>query len=198
MKFFSSISFIILSLVVTVLSCANDMETVNKFIDTEIEPDVLFENIEVLYSDSARLQMKMRSPLLKIFTSATEQREEFPEGIHVWIYEKTGELKAEITANWAKHYADTDLWEARSNVVVTDNEGQKLETEQLFWDRKKGEIYSEKYTKLTKDGSYEGAGETFWAKQDNSEYKFSNKSGKAKTVIYVNDDETSTNENIQP
>ena len=189
MKFFFSILLIILSLVVTVLSCANDMDTVNKFIDTEIEPDVLYENIEVLYSDSARLQMKMRTPLIKIFTSATEQREEFPEGIHVWFYEKTGELKAEITANWAKHYVNTDLWEAQSNVVVTDDEGKKLETEQLFFDQKKGEVYSEKYTKMTKDGSYEGAGETFWAKHDFTEYKFSNKSGVGKTVIYVKDDE---------
>jgi len=193
-KNYFHILLITTSLFVTLFSCANDMNTVNKYIDAETEPDMVGENVELLYSDSARLQMKMATPLVKKFDSAKEQREEFPEGIHVWLYEKTGELKAEITANWAKHDVSTDLWEARSNVVVIDAEGKKLETEQLFWDPQKGEVYSNKYTKMTKDGSYEGSGESFWAKQDFTEYKFSNKSGIGKTVIYVKDDENEADE----
>lgn len=199
MKNLIYISLIILSLHVLLSSCVNDMDTINKFIDTEIEPDLLSENVELLYSDSARLMMRMKTPLIKIFSTATEQRKEFPEGIHVWLYEKTGELKAEITANWAKQDELTDLWEARSNVIITNAEGRRLETEQLFWDRPKGEVYSKKYTKVTgTDGSYEMAGETFWGKQDFSQYKFPNKSGVAKSFIYVKDDEKGTDEVKQP
>ena len=194
MKFFTRFLIVVFVLVTILSSCANDIETIKKFIDTELEPDMMGEKVEVLYSDSARLLMKLTSPLFKQFTLASEQRREFPQGLHVWFYEKTGELKAELTANWAKQDMATDIWEARSNVVLINSEGQKLETEQLFFDRSKGEVYSEQYTKLTKDGSYEGAGESFWAKQDFSEYKFFNKSGMAKTVIYVKDDETETDE----
>jgi len=180
-----------LSLVAILSSCANDMKTINKFIDTETEPDLLGENVEVLYSDSARLQMRLTAPVFKQFTSASEQRREFPQGLHVTIYEKTGELKAEITANWAKQDMTTELWEVRSNVVVTNAEGQKLETEQLFWDTKKGEIYSTKYTKFTNlDGSFEGAGESFWALQDFSSYKFPNKSRVGRSYIYYYENET--------
>ena len=190
MKKYFRIPLIILPLMVALFSCANDMETINKFIDTDIEPDIIGENVTMLYTDSARLQMKFITPLVKQFNSTKEQRREFPEGLHVWFYEKTGELKAEITANWAKHDIETDLWEASSNVVLTNIEGQKLETEQLFWDPKKGEVYSNKYTKLTKDGSYDGSGESFWAKQDFSVYRFFNKSGVGKaTIYYVEDDE---------
>ena len=181
---------IMASLATMSLSCANDMEVLKKIIDPEEEPDVTVINAELFYSDSARLQAKIITPVVKKYESAKNARDEFPQGLHVWLYEKTGELKAEITANWANRDITTELWEARSNVVLINVEGQKLETEQLFWDQKKGEVYSQKYTKLTKDGSYEGAGDSFWAKQDFSEYKFFNKSGAAKAVLYMKDDET--------
>ena len=179
---------IMFPLIATLFSCANDMEMVNKFIDEETEPDILGIQVEILHSDSARLKMRLVTPLIKEFNSAKEKRREFPEGVHVWLYEITGELRAEITANRAKHDMETDLFEASGNVIVIDNEGKKLESEQLFLDRKKGEVYSNKYTKMTKDGSYEGSGESFWAKQDFSEYKFFNKSGVGKATIYYKED----------
>ena len=172
-------------LVVALFSCANDMDVVNKLIDTETEPDVVGNNVEILYSDSARLQMKMITPLFIQYSSATEPRDEFPEGLHVWFYEKTEELKAEITANWAKHDYDTDLWEARDNVVLTNAEGQILETEQLFWDTKEGIVYSEKYTKATFPNGTVADGDTFTATQDFSEYKFI----KGKATIVLNEEE---------
>ena len=189
MKLSSRIPLIILFLVAILFSCTNDMDTVNKFIDTEIEPDIMGENVEILYSDSARLQMKLTAPLFKLFNSASEQRREFPHGLHVWIYEKTGELKAELTANWAKQDIATELWEARSNVVVTRADGQKLETEQLFWDPKKGIIYSEKFTKMTREDGNIATGDTFWAKQDFLEYKLM----KGRATIVLKDEEAPVN-----
>ena len=186
----SSFRILLVILVTMLFSCANDMEVVNKYIDAEIEPDLVGDNVEVLYSDSARLQVKMTTPLLKRYESAKEARDEFPEGLHVWLYEKTGELKAEITANWAKQDIATGLWEARSNVVVTSADGRILETEQLFWDTKKGIVYSEKYTKITsKDGNI-GAGDTFTAKQDFSEWELK----KGKATIVLNDEENKPGE----
>ena len=176
---------ILLPLIAALFSCANDMEVVNKFIDAETEPDLTGENVVIMYTDSARLQMKLVTPLGIRFTSATEQRDEFPKGLHVWYYEKSGELKAEITANWAKHDVATNLWEARSNVVVTRSDGKKLETEQLFWDQNKGEVYSNKYTKITdKDGTI-ATGDTFWATQDFEEYKLS----RGRATIILQDEE---------
>jgi len=189
MKNIFRITLIILLLVVMFHSCANDMDIIKKIIDAEIEPDMVGENVELLYSDSARLQMRLVTPLIKQFNSATERRREFPQGLHIWFYEKSGELKAELTANWAKEDMETEIWEARSNVVLTNVEGQILESEQLFWDPKKGEVHSSKYTKIiTKDGDYEGSGDSFWAKQDFTEYKFFNKSGVGRTTIYYKED----------
>ena len=181
----SLIPLLILPFILAFVSCTNDMQVIEKFIDTEAEPDFISKNVVVLYTDSARLQMKMSAPLFKQYTSATEQRDECPEGLHVWFYEKTGELKAELTANWAKKDVATNLWEARGNVVVINNEGKKLETEQLFWDPKKEIVYSEKYTKITSPDGTVATGNTFTTKQDFLDYKLSN----AKATIMMKDEE---------
>ena len=186
MKFIFRITLIITHLSLILFSCVNDMETVSKYINMEIEPDVLCENVEVLYSDSARLQMKLTAPLLKIFTSATEQRREFPQGLHVWMYKKTGELEVELTANWAKHDLTVDLWEARSNVVIINSEGTKLESEQFFWDPPKAEVYSPKDTKITKENGTIATGSSFWAKQDFLDYRLIKGNG---AIMYYDEPE---------
>jgi len=160
------IPLIITILSVMLFSCVNDMEIVNRFIDTETEPDMISENFETLFTDSARLQMKMITPLIKQFTSAQEQRDEYPEGLHVWLYENTGELKGEITANWARFDRIDDLWEARGNVIIIDADGGKLETEQFYWDRRAGVVYSNIMTTLTQPNGTVAVGSSFTAKQD--------------------------------
>ena len=171
------------------------MEIIKKFIDDDSDPDVTGHNVEVLYSDSARLQMRMVTPYMAQFTSAQEQRREFPQGIHVWFYEKTGELKAEIVADWARHDMEKELWEARGNVVLTNAEGRKLETEQMFWNEKKGEVFSEKYTKITEKNGNIYSGDSFWTKQDFKEYKLFNKTGVGRVVFWVEEDESQNDEN---
>jgi LPS export ABC transporter protein LptC len=182
--------FTVMPLIVALLlSCRNDMNVINKFIDEETEPDSVGDNVEVLYSDSARLQMKMFTTLVKQFTSASEQRDEFPEGLHVWFYEKTGELKAEITAKWAKHDIVTDIWEARDSVVIISNDGRRLDTEQFFWDPKSAIVYSEKYTKITDADGQVATGIRFSANQDFTNAELI----QGKATIFLKDSETNEN-----
>ena len=165
------IIWVILPLLLALFSCVNDMDIVKKIIDAETEPDVAAENVTLFHSDSARLQTKLVAPLVKIYNTEKEQRREFPEGGHVWMYENTGELKAEISADWAIHDMEANLWEARGNVVIVNAEGRKLETEQIFWDPYKGIIYSEKTTKITDIDGNVANGDSFTATQDFSDLK---------------------------
>ena len=183
------IILLIIPIFSAVISCRNDMNVINKFIDEETEPDLVGDNVEVLYTDSARLKMKMFATHVRQFSSATEPRDEFPEGLHVWFYEKTGEVKAEITANWAKHDIVTDIWEARDNVVITNSDGRKLETEQFFWEPKKGIVYSEKYTKITDAEGQVATGIKFSANQDFTNAELI----KGKATLIMKDDGTNEN-----
>ncbi|MDR1667783.1 MAG: LPS export ABC transporter periplasmic protein LptC [Bacteroidales bacterium] len=159
-------------LLLWLFSCSNDMQVIHKIVDPDEEPDLTAYNMEMVYSDSAVLQMRMKAPVIKQFSSAKEPKDSFPEGIHVWMYEKTGALKAEITANWALHDHTTKTWEARSNVVISNSKGEKLESEQMFWNQEKGTVYSSKFTKYTSPTGNIATGRNgMFAKQDFSEFK---------------------------
>ncbi|MDR0712876.1 MAG: LPS export ABC transporter periplasmic protein LptC [Bacteroidales bacterium] len=173
--------------VLWLVSCSNDMQVIHKIVDPDEEPDLTAFNIEMMYSDSAVLQMRMKTPVIKQFTSAKEPKDSFPEGIHVWMYEKTGELKAEITANWALHDHSSKIWEARSNVVISNSKGEKLESEQMFWNQEKGTVYSDKFTKYTSPTGNVATGRNgMFARQDFSELKLISGYG---TMIFTEQDE---------
>ena len=64
--------------------------------------------------------------------------QEFRKGVDIVTYQKdsTGAVDATLTANYAIHYGNRKLWEAKGNVVVKKSNGQELYTQQLFWNEK--------------------------------------------------------------
>ena len=156
----------IISLAILISSCSNDMVDINRLIDTETEPDMITINAIMFHSDSGRLQIKAITPLRKHFSSTEMQRDEYPEGLQVWLYDRTGEISGELTANWAKYRPVEDLWEARYNVVLTRANGEVLETEQFFWDVNRAVVYSETHTTITQPNGSVVRGIRFSANQD--------------------------------
>ena len=110
------------------------------------------ENLELVYSDSARIKYRVLAPEYIKVNREKEKYEEFPKGIHVLSYDPAGKMIGSIKAKYAKKLEDEMLWEARNEVVIINAEGKKLETELLYWDMKKELIYSDRYVKLSADG----------------------------------------------
>lgn len=137
---------------VMLLSCKNDEREVNALADVEVRPEMVGYDLELIYSDSARIKYKVITPEYIKMNRGNEKYEEFPKGIHVISYDEKGNEIGSIRSKYAKKLEEEMLWEARNEVVVVNAEGKKLETEQLFWDMKKETIYSERYTKLTAGG----------------------------------------------
>lgn len=165
---------------VMLFSCKNDIERVNELVDENVRPEMVGHQLELIYSDSARIKYKVETPEYIKTTQGTEKYEEFPQGIYVVTFDETGKEIASIRARYAKKLEDEMLWEARDEVVVINAEGKKLETEQLFWDMKKEMIYSERYTKLTSDGQILEGNSGFKSDQNLNDPVFYGITGKVK------------------
>lgn len=150
-------------------SCENDMQVVKVFSDPAKEPDVVMTNFETIYSDSARVKGKLTAPLLNRYEVESKKYNEFPKGLHVYFYNDSLNVKAEIMAKYAISYDKTQLWEARNDVVVTNVKGERLNTEQLFWDQKKRIIYTKKYCRITMPDGLQNVGENGMEAQENFE-----------------------------
>ena len=170
-------SIIVLLGAIMLLACKNDIKEVNALAEREKRPDMTGENLELVYSDSARIKYRVLAPEYIKVNREKEKYEEFPKGIHVLSYDPAGKMIGSSKAKYAKKLEDEMLWEARNEVVIINAEGKKLETELLYWDMKKELIYSDRYVKLSADGQIIEGNNGFHSDQNLNHPVFENISG---------------------
>lgn len=129
-------------------SCKGDLETIQALTKVDESPIETAYGVEMIYSTHANIQMIMKAPRMDRY-AGNKNYVEMPEGISVVFYDSLMNVSSTLTANYAINYLNDDLFEARNDVVVINEANEKLNTEQLIWDQKKGTIYSEKFVKIT-------------------------------------------------
>lgn len=168
-------------------SCKNDYETINALTSELNIPDVIGYDVETVYHDSGQIQGKIVSHEINKYDRVDEPYIEFPQGLTVYFYDQDESVESYIQANFATYYQKTELWEARNEVKAENYvTGEKLETEQLFWNQQEKTIHSEKFSKITNaDGVFYGE-EGFDANEDLSQWTLKGSKGTA----IVNDEPT--------
>ncbi|MFN2394635.1 MAG: LPS export ABC transporter periplasmic protein LptC [Bacteroidales bacterium] len=130
-------------------SCSPDLETVETITRKDELPAEAAENLRILYSSHGRIQMIMEAPEMERF-EGDEPYMELPEGFVMSFFDEFMNETSRISAKYAIQYEKDDLIDARNDVVVENMETlEKLNTEQLIWDRKNETIHSDKFVKVT-------------------------------------------------
>jgi len=133
-------------------------------------------NAKVTYTDSGLLRAILRAPLIEGHNSAERPYVECPKGIETDFYDKQKNIESSLTAGYGIIYKDSKLIEVQKQVVVINVKGEKLETEQLFWDQAAKEIYTDKTVIITTN-TEELHGNGMRAAQDFSSWKITNVTG---------------------
>ena len=140
------------------ISCENDIEKIKGVTDSVVYPDISGKNLEIVYSDSAKVRIQIFTDEIKKFTTIEKPYFEFPKGMKVLFFNDTMEVNARISADYAIYYTIDKRWEARGNVVCENLEkGETLYSEELFWDEEKEIIYSNIFSRIeNKSGTFYG------------------------------------------
>lgn len=132
--------------VILFFSCNNDIENVIKVSEFEKLPELSGDNIVFRQTEYGKVILQITTPsLIKIKKTEEDESDkmEFPQGFTVVQYSDYPDTMSTITANYAINYIDNDIWEAKGNVIAENvKDKERLNTESLIWDMKKGEIYS--------------------------------------------------------
>lgn len=136
----------------------------------------------IIYSDSALLKAVVKAE--EVFDLQNGDRE-VPKGMHITFYEKDGTISATLKANYAYYYKEEDRWKATGNVVIHNIKNEEtLKSEELFWEPKNEDVYTEKFVRIETPGELM-TGTGLKAKQDFSEWTLDNPEG----IIDVEEDE---------
>lgn len=108
------------------------------------------DTLTVYQSEDGKLKYKFEAPLMEIYEYAKQPYTEFREGLFITTYnDSTMTVESTLKADYGLVLDKQNLWEAKGNVVATNAKGEKLETQQLFWNRRTKRIYSNVDSKVT-------------------------------------------------
>lgn len=140
------------------------------------------EQVVILHSDSALIKARVNAN--RILLLQNEDRE-VPDGMFIEFLDKAGAISATLKSDYAYYFSEEDRWLAQGNVIV-DNiaNNETLLTEELYWEPKLGDVYTEKFVKIeSPDQVITGTG--LKAKQDFSTWTLDKPEG----IFEIEDDE---------
>ncbi|WP_395633848.1 LPS export ABC transporter periplasmic protein LptC [Flavobacterium sp.] len=146
--FRNSITLLAVLLGLAVASCESNFKEVQKMGLSEFTPSGDADSINLKYTDSGRITANLISPKMLDYATVAYPFTEFPNGMHLTLFDKNGR-QTYIDAKYAISHKTTNIIDLQGNVKISNQNGELLETEQLYYDQKNEWFFTEKKFKFT-------------------------------------------------
>ncbi len=132
------------------------------------------EDVLMHYTENDRVKAILKAKKIFEFQNGDQ---EFPNGIYLEFFDKTGKLTSVLRANTAFYFKSESKWRGRGKVEVKNIEKQQqLNSEELFWFPGTRKISTDKFVTITdKHDILYGTG--IDALEDMSNYTIKNPTG---------------------
>lgn len=144
--------------------CSSHLKEADVINLSQTPVQVVYDMFAVQTKNGVILQRMEAEQMLR-FSSDSLDYETFPKGLYVYAYTEDGLLETYIRSDEAKHInqgkmSKSELWEAYGNVVISNViKNETMETDTIYWNREKAEIYTDCYVKLySPQGLMQGRG----------------------------------------
>lgn len=144
--FFLVVCFMLLS------SCENDLSKLpgnNSLKD--LESDRASE-VTFIYSEQGVTKAKLYTKEFVGNESSKPPYIDFLKGVKMDMYNDSMAVESTVTARTARYYTQQQNVIARDSVVVKNVKGDKLQTEELIWNKKLQRFYTDKFVRMTING----------------------------------------------
>tara|TARA_B100000242_G_scaffold282697_1_gene244205 strand:+ start:2993 stop:3583 length:591 start_codon:yes stop_codon:yes gene_type:complete len=169
------ITFIFFFIATFVFSCQTNTQKIDALVKDTEEPVIISQDVEWLYTKNGTPSYRLSSPKVLRFVGQIEYIE-FPLGLEIFTFDNLGEHEAFMKSDYAIQYLEDKTIKAKGRVLLENYKGEKLETESLFWDEKKEQIFTEAPVKIT-DKDQIIIGEGFESNTSFSKYTLKNTRG---------------------
>jgi LPS export ABC transporter protein LptC len=109
------------------------------------------KDVEVIYSDSARIKVRVTGPTMLYYTEKNEPKQVFPDGTITYFYDDNQLEMGVLRGKYAIRDERKRQVIVRDSVIWESKTDGRLETSELIWDEATNIIRSTKFTKITRD-----------------------------------------------
>ena len=139
---------LVISLLISLVGC---QKSEAPELDFTLDPNVeRAEDIEILYSDSSQIKVKITGPTMLSHMDVQNPRQEFPDGLLVHFYDAYGRVTSTLSAKHGWRFQRLDRVTVSDSVVWKSLQNETIETEELIWDERAQRIYTKQFAKITR------------------------------------------------
>lgn len=115
--------------------------------------------VNTLISDSGVIKYRIVTERWEVNQARNPSRWVFDKGLFLEQFDEKFHVQAYIQCDTAYYFDQQRLWELRSRVRILTKDGLRFNSEELYWDESKHELYSNVFSRLvtperTLQGSY--------------------------------------------
>ncbi|WP_415328234.1 LPS export ABC transporter periplasmic protein LptC [Chryseobacterium sp. MMS23-Vi53] len=185
MKFFRNISYkkniaylFSCAIFFIITSCEEDL-TKNNGKQSKNFPSTIINNANIIQRDSGFVTLRAKAPIIEKYELIDSPYTVAKKGIDIQFFDKKKpKIPGTIKAKYARFLDYKKFYEAKGDVRITTNDGDRFAMQSIYWDQIKKEMYTKDTVYVTrKDGSTLVGANGMWAKDDFSKYVFYQNSG---------------------
>ena len=144
-------------------SCSDRLSRAEK-LDLSSTPLQTVDSMYLIQTKNGKIEMRVVTAVMQHFENDSVAYDLFPSGMNVYAYTDDEVLESTIVSDEASHYtykgSREEIWKAYGNVVVKNLvNNQTMESDTIYWDQSKKEIYTDCYVRMySPDGLIQGYG----------------------------------------
>jgi LPS export ABC transporter protein LptC len=139
-----------LLLVSVLLACKNDLDQLAEVDMDAAAPDRVTTNAQYFYSDSGTVRNRLRAGRVEEFMSEGRQRTELSDGVELVFFGPDGRRGSVLTARKGLIKPRKNRMEVKDDVVFTNAQGERLETEHLVWSQDSDRVWTDRPVKIVR------------------------------------------------
>lgn len=147
--------------------------------------------VTTLISDSGLIRYRIKTEEWKVFDRKNPPYWAFEKGVYLEKFDTLFQIDASIEADTAYFYDKEELWKLVRNVHIQNLKGEKFDTDLLYWDQRKGRVWSDQFIRIEQlDRIITGRG--FESNQEMTVYTIHKPEG----IFYVDEQEVAASDSI--
>ena len=132
------------------IACSNEIPEIENITREQLMIEK-GKDVEIIYSDSAQVRVRVTGPTMLYYTEPNNPRQEFTEGVKAFFYDALKNEQSVLIGKYAIRDERNKKVIIRDSVVWESITDGKLETSELIWDETTNVIRSTKFTKITRN-----------------------------------------------
>lgn len=147
----TELAFLILFCVL-LSACQNDLKKLPDLDEMRLSQNDHAQNVKFIFSKNGHTKATLESDSFIQNNNARPPYIDLKKHLKLISYDSLLHAESVVTASFARYFPGNGNVIVRDNVVVVNQKGNKLETEELIWNQKLQRFYTNKFVRITMDG----------------------------------------------